>query len=266
MNLFSFVKRVNNNAQEIKALGLFSMMRHFYRIIFKNKDLIRIKTRIGDIYLRPLASDNIVMSKIFVDREYDIDRFSQGAKVRKKYEEIIANGKTPLIIDAGGNIGLASRFLADAYPKATIVTVEPDPENCKVARKNVFGYSNINLVEAAIGGKTGFVSINENEVEAWAIQTKRANGGIPILTINNILERQENCELFIVKIDIEGFESDLFSANVEWAEEAMAIAIEPHDWLLPGAGSSSNFQRTLMNGNRDILIVGENIIMIKNGS
>ncbi len=43
--------------------------------------------------------------------------------------------------------------------------------------------------------------------------------------------------LFIVKIDIEGFERDLFDRNIDWVDQAAAIIVEPHDRMLHGAGT-----------------------------
>lgn len=267
MNITSMFKRVNNNVQEVAALGLPAMMRHVYRQLDAGAGTAaqcrKIHTKFGQIYLRPGNSDNIVMSKIFVDREYDLDRFPQGKAIRAEYERISTAGKIPLIIDAGGNIGLAARFFALRYPKAKIVSIEPDANSCEICRKNAEEYENIEVLEAAIGAASGFVSLETEANAAWATRTKRSEQGRPIITVAEIKSRYPNSELLIVKIDIEGFESDLFSLNTEWVDEPTAVIIEPHDWMMPGAGTSKALQRVMMNGDRELIIIGENLAWIR---
>ena len=67
---------------------------------------------------------------------------------------------------------------------------------------------------------------------------------------------------YIAKIDIEGFEKDLFSKNTDWITLFPIIIIELHDWLMPREGSSNNFLRSIAQHDRDFLPFGENIISI----
>jgi FkbM family methyltransferase len=267
MNFPSIVKRINNNVREAAALGLPAMMRHFYgrldSIADSSSQCRRIHTKFGDVYLRPNDSDNVVMFKIFVDREYDLSKFPQGKIVDSAYRRLLAQGKTPLIVDAGGNIGLAARFFAAQYPDARIVSIEPDRETCGICRKNVENIRNIEVCEAAIGATSGFVTLETERNASWATRSKRSEQGKPVITIADIKARHPDGVLLIVKVDIEGFESDLFSFDTAWVEETTAIIIEPHDWMLPGAGTSRALQRTMMNGDRDMLVMGENLAWIK---
>ena len=68
----------------------------------------------------------------------------------------------------------------------------------------------------------------------------------------------------ILKIDIEGFENELFSKNTEWIDNFPIIIIELHDWMLPKTCKSSNFLSSISKKNRDFLYSGENIFSIKN--
>jgi hypothetical protein len=69
---------------------------------------------------------------------------------------------------------------------------------------------------------------------------------------------------FLVKIDIEGAEQDLFSCNVEWIEKFPILIIELHDWLLPSQGTSRNFLKAIAPLDRDFVFFGENIFSIAN--
>ncbi len=72
-----------------------------------------------------------------------------------------------------------------------------------------------------------------------------------------------NARLFIVKIDIEGFERDLFSEGTDWVSDPTVIFLELHDWLFPGKFSSANAQRAMLAQNREMLISGENLVFIR---
>jgi hypothetical protein len=69
-------------------------------------------------------------------------------------------------------------------------------------------------------------------------------------------------ELLIAKIDIEGFESDLFAADTDWIDQTTVLIIEPHDWMLPGQGSSRTF-RAAMGPEFDMLVSGENLVFVR---
>ena len=68
----------------------------------------------------------------------------------------------------------------------------------------------------------------------------------------------------MIKIDIEGFEEDLFSINTSWLDVFQVMIIEIHDWLIPRMATSSNLLKCLAKLNRDLIIHGENFVSIKN--
>ena len=49
------------------------------------------------------------------------------------------------VLDAGANIGLASRVAAALWPAALIVALEPDPANFALLQQNTAAYPNIHL-------------------------------------------------------------------------------------------------------------------------
>lgn len=90
----------------------------------------------------------------------------------------------------------------------------------------------ITMFNRAIGSSDGFVSIQNNN----AIRTSRnpsGAGDAEVMSINSILSNNKDLVPFIIKIDIEGFEDDLFSKNTEWVERLPLLLIETHDWMLP---------------------------------
>ncbi len=214
------------------------------------------------ILVRSGDSDFATVRQVFRNQDYRIVNEVVDRRVRDRYEEIVQSGKVPVIIDAGANIGAASLWFKSTYPRARIVAIEPDHANAEMLRQNVAG-TDVVVMEAAVGSAPGFVSVSVDSGASWGAQTTRASSGLEIVTIENAAKQVSNGELFIVKVDIEGFESDLFDSNTAWIDYAFVVYVEPHDWLFPGKRTSRTFQRELSSRNFEIFIHRENLIYVR---
>jgi FkbM family methyltransferase len=170
--------------------------------------------RISMINLRPSDSDMSVLRQVFVENDYDLNKHAQMTRIRSAYESMLRAGRNPVIIDAGANIGAASIYFSKISPEAKIVAVEPDPQNAEICRRNCESVENVTVVEAAIGSTPGRVKLKRQykDKNSWAVQTERGEGAdIRVVTVDELLAKAGlGGKLFIVKIDIEGFEKDLF--------------------------------------------------------
>jgi FkbM family methyltransferase len=249
-------------AKDFLRLGLPYQARHLHR---RDKHEFRVRVKgVGDLKLRPRTADAAVVSQVFSWLQYDTRHFPQHARVTKAYSDILARGHRPLILDLGANNGVAARWFAREYPEASIVAVEPDPDNARICRLNTEGYR-VEVVAAAIGGAPGHVSLDTGANASVSYTTTRSSdGGVPVVTVGHILaERRPDHELFIVKIDIEGFEDDLFASDTEWVEEAHVIMIEPHDFKFPDRDTSRHLQETMGRFPFQVLLSGENLIYVR---
>jgi len=216
----------------------------------------------GTITFRPGTADSEVLSSIFSGGQYDTRVFPQDLTIQRWYERILAGGLRPLIIDAGANIGAAAVWFGRRYPEALIVAVEPEPENSALCRRNVRPRDEV--IQGAIGSNPGYVTLDTEGKATDAFRTRREEGGaVRVWWMDEIISSHPDCEPFIVKIDIEGFESDLFSDHTGWVERVKAFFIEPHDWMLPGQGTSTAFQRRLSQEELDLVLVGENLVFVR---
>jgi FkbM family methyltransferase len=218
---------------------------------------------VGEVHMRLGDSDFAVFKQVFVNREYDLAVIGEAAnRVKAAYAAILGRGRKPVILDAGANVGAASLWFAREFPKAEVVAIEPDPENAKLLRLNTREVPNITVLEAAVAGSAGKVSLSANGL-GWAVQTVRSDHGeFPAITIEDALATVHQGEQFIVKIDIEGFESDLFEGDLGWIDRTTVVMVEPHDWLFPGRGTSRSFQAAMGSRNFEIFIAGENLIYV----
>lgn len=112
------------------------------------------------------------------------------------------------------------------------------------------------VLEAAIGSEASRGRIVNAGVENNAFRIDRnSEGNIEILSINDLLLHFGSPEYvpFIAKIDIEGFESDLFSRNTDWIARFPLLIVELHDWMLPRSASTGPFLRAIATQDRDFL-------------
>ncbi|HLY53926.1 MAG TPA: FkbM family methyltransferase [Stellaceae bacterium] len=215
-SLRSLGRKVVENLEDAAGIGWGFPLRHLARAAGRSGFRVGLG-RFGSILIRPNSSDPKVVRQVFRDREYDLAGFRQAARIRETYERIGRGGAVPLIIDAGANIGAASIWFARHFPQARILAVEPDAENAACCRANVEHLDTVEVIEAAIGSASGFTALKNETGEAWAVQTERSDdpAGVRIVTVDELVRRIPNGRLFILKVDIEGFESDLFAGNTD---------------------------------------------------
>jgi len=260
--LASVLRKVKTNLSDMRFFGPAVVQRHLKRHAADPRMTVAVP-QIGSVHIRAGESDIATLRQVFLGGEYDLSHPEHlKNRVQARYREIIGQGSTPIIADIGANIGSASLWFKQQFPEAAVVAVEPDPDNALVLKLNLAGRPLVCVIEAAIGATAGFVAL-ENPSSAWAVLTKRADAGIPIVTVDDVLAQVPDGTPFIIKIDIEGFESDLFKANLDWIARAYVVMIEPHDWMLPGQMTSRAFQQAMVAHPFEMFIRGENILYVR---
>lgn len=212
------------------------------------------------LHLRFATSDWNVFEQIFVRKEYEDPTSAHTSAAQGYYNKIVSEGLTPVIIDCGGNVGLAAVWYARKYPMAHIYSIEPQSDNFKLLQKNTLAYANITPVQAAVGSMKGRLSLANATGTPWAWTTLRTHSGeIDAVTIDELLNRSAGVRGFIIKVDIEGFETDLFAQNTEWLADFPVVIAETHDFLFPWKGTSHSIFSTLVAlGTYDYVQKGEN--------
>jgi len=110
----------------------------------------------------------------------------------------------PVIIDAGGNIGLAAFWFARAFPQACIVSVEPDAANFAILSRNLAVFGNrVVPVHGAATEIPRLVRIINPEAGSSGFQVGSADtsgeGSIQGFTVDALARQIEKGELFIGK-------------------------------------------------------------------
>src|ERR1700756_2465044 len=132
---------------------------------------------VGTVKIRTNSTDDLTFRQVFVQKEYDISHLRQYQRISRMYQNILASGRLPIIIDAGANVGAASIWFSMQFPAARVLALEPDPGNASMCRANTEKFTNVKVVEAAIGSQPGLVSLSNPLNEAWTFQTIRGDRG-----------------------------------------------------------------------------------------
>ena len=220
-----------------------------------------------EFFHRDTKADKGVMQQIFANQDYSFERLRRVSELHAIYEKCVQDGQTPLILDAGANIGASVVYWSLTFPRAHITAWEPESGNFEMLKLNSVGL-NVDLRFCAIGSVSGSMELIDPGEGEWGYRTVPGTSGktVPVDGISTVVASKlaAGYSPFIVKIDIEGGEDELFSRDTEWVDHFPVLIIELHDWLLPRSASSGNFLRCIAHRNRDFVHIGENIFSLKN--
>ena len=209
-----------------RTLGTTATLQLFHRkvagLFFKDSARRIYRIRVPG-YSNPIAirggngSDGLVFYQIFVRRDYDAVRDL---------------GNPAFIIDGGANIGLASIYFLNRYPRVSIVAVEPDPANLAICRQNLAPYGDrVLLVQGAVWSKCGRLVLERQELD-WCTRVGPPEEGakptVEAFDIPSLMERGRANKIDLLKLDVEGSEAEIFARDLHWLEAVRNISIELH--------------------------------------
>jgi FkbM family methyltransferase len=171
---------------------------------------------------RPGTSDLNVFYQIFVFREY------------RCLDDITS---ADLIVDCGANVGYSSAYFLTRFPRAKVISIEPDPGNFALLQANTAPYGNRcqAICSAVWSHPTQLVLATDyGDGREWARQVRIGGPGeVPTVSatdIGTLLAESGFDRISILKVDIEGAEAAVFGANYEqWITQVDNIVIELHD-------------------------------------
>lgn len=230
--------------------------------------IVKLFDKTHQIFLRSEGhSDNLCYEQVIVDEDYSFSAkngqpWTQGISLDRYYDHLIANGKTPLILDMGANIGMSALYFASKYPQAKIYAVEPDHENFQMLIMNTPGLS-IEYFQAAIEASEGISFLSDPGLSDWGFRVGGDSGTkVEVLEMSKLVEGAIAADLvpLLCKIYIEGGGrgKELFSCNTSWFKLFPAVILELHDWTLLFQNSSRGFLDTISDSGYEIMHKGEN--------
>lgn len=246
----------------IRAIGLpATIIILTLRVIGVGKE-IGVRVRGDRIKIRPVESDLFVLSQIFGSKEYEVGSYWESllSQVASAWLE---QGRVPIIVDAGANIGVSSLYFSMVFPQATVVAVEPDEDTFELLVRNCAHRKNILAVNAALWSHDRGVSIRSSANGSWAHTV--ADGGLTkSMTLRQLISLVDAASLLVLKLDIEGAEKEVCRVSESELRQAPCILVEPHDFLAPGSGCLTHLFAAIGGQEIDTVLRGENIILFNN--
>lgn len=140
---------------------------------------------------------------------------------------------TPLIIDCGAHIGLASLFFKQRYPKSRIIAFEADPAICEVLRFNLnsFGLSDVEVNQSAVWIHDQGVTFESSTDDAGKVRLESPSSEIsnsflvPSMRLKTLLSHSA---ADLVKLDIEGAEFEVVADCGETLRNSKLFLVEAH--------------------------------------
>ena len=174
---------------------------------------VRLKGHTHPLWWRGGNSDLKVIFQIFEFGECDIDLPSP----------------PDLIIDGGANVGYSAVFFARKFPGVPILAIEPDPANLDILRRNSAPFPQIKAIAGAIWREHTQMRIINPEAPSWAFEVK----AIPAPTPDSfqgftVGELAGNARSILLKLDIEGAETAVFTGPIPWIKQVSGLVIEVH--------------------------------------
>src|SRR5215471_960014 len=169
------------------------------------------------ITLRPFAGDIFVLYEVLASNVYHIA------------PSLLPTDNVRVVIDCGANIGITSLFLAARYPGATILSVEPHPENFALLKTNVAQVPRILPIHACLTGASRSAVRFTTDQAAWGNHIAADNRGVlvPAMTIEELCEQNGIKKIDLLKLDIEGAEEQVLE-NGTFLARTEHIIVELH--------------------------------------
>jgi FkbM family methyltransferase len=226
-----------------------------------------------DIYHRNIYSDISAIFSIFIKNEYSFEKFPHSKEIINRYQDLLSKQKTPLIIDLGSNIGVSVKYFHAKFPEAKIVAVEPDKYNYEILKLNAKNIAECTVFNMGVSssrklmrlmdygnGELGFRTEDVTECET---AEKNRVGIVETQTLEFFANTYPSSVPFLVKMDIEGAEKDVFSNGGEQFDAFDVVVVEIHDWMLPWENISNGLLSWATTNKRDVVINGENLFFFK---
>lgn len=178
----------------------------------------RFRSGRGDFICR--KQDRFGIFEIFLDNEYS------------PVLDCIESTSNPTIVDLGSNIGGFALYIFDSFPQAKVVSVEVAPDTFDVLKRNqkLNTERDWDILQAAVWTKNGHVNLDRRDTSTGHRVAKDEEGSERVVAklLDGILLDAGINDISLMKMDIEGAESEVVPVNEEVFQRTQILVIEIH--------------------------------------
>ncbi|WP_433974178.1 FkbM family methyltransferase [Tunturiibacter lichenicola] len=255
----------------IRVFGITDGIRLWFSLLFQTGPSIQLQLPHLPSPIQLRRHDLPIFWQIMIMKENDFHSLPQASRVSDTYKKILSEGNRPIIVDCGGHIGLSAVWFASRFPEATLYCIEPDKSNFNLLQQNTAAYPNVICLNGGVWNKPCHLEIQNPLSGSASFQLRELSisdsaerpNVLRAYTIPEVLQLEEKNRLFLVKMDIEGAEAQVFQEPTPWLAQTAVMIIELHDWLMPGQGTSRNVFKRLGENNLDVILQGENLLLFQ---
>lgn len=135
---------------------------------------------------------------------------------------------SPVILDCGAHIGLASLFFKEDFPSAKIRAFEADPNIAHLCRSNLesFGHGDVAVEALAVWiGNDGVVFSDSKDDAGHVNEESEAGIKVPTIRLKEIIESER---VQLLKLDVEGAEYKIIEDCGDSLRNVERMVIEVH--------------------------------------
>ncbi len=147
----------------------------------------------------------------------------------------LSSGK--VAYDIGANIGFFTIIAArEVGPQGRVIAFEPLPDNVRWLRHNadLNGFSQVDVVEAAVGAQPGTVSLEAGGAGVWARISETGEHAVRMLRLDDAIADGSLPPPDVVKMDIEGAEVQALEGMRDTlVNHRPTVIVELHGTLAP---------------------------------
>lgn len=189
----------------------------------------------------------------------DYNRNKQGVAVlqsifqQREYADYFPFYQDAVIVDVGAHFGYFTLFAAkNTGSKSKIISIEPDPQNCDLLRRNLSdnNVENATVLNCAISHSSGKMnlyggsSINKSLFSDYSLGSGKTIGEVDVLSLSDFMALHAPEKIDFLKLDCEGAEYDIIlqSDSSVW-KNIQVVSMEFHDMKIPRFTANQLVQR-----------------------
>jgi len=150
--------------------------------------------------------------------------------VDKTYE-FKTSSTEPLIYDCGANYGISCLYFKSIYPLCKIKAFEADPAISQLLQSNIAasGFSNVEIFNKAVWTSSGHIEFGVEGADGGSINLSSDKKiKVASVRLKDLIESENKIDM--LKIDIEGSETDVIIDCGDCLNKIDNIFIEYHSW------------------------------------
>jgi FkbM family methyltransferase len=163
------------------------------------------------------TDDALVLRGIFAEREYDTQ---------------LITGPIQRVLDLGSHCGFGTAYWAARFPGAAFACIEPDPRNLTLLQRTIeLNDIRATVFAAAIAPVAGFQHFRLSSPSMNRLVTEPTDFVVPAITIDQVCEAMRWESIDLIKMDVEGIESELVAKAGSALRRARFVIFELHSWI-----------------------------------